>query len=234
MPAAPSSVDQALNHPSTLRTLVNLGLFIHFFGVALALVSYTAASPLESRVLEVLPYLRTLDFDLIHNYASPARLQQTHGLESDVDFSCVVTATRPDGGSTTMTLPPADVWPAQRARRYRSLINVMGSLANNPEYDSALPKAVAGSVLTQLGAKRGEIRLRAHTLITMEDFSSPRESRRDPLSAEFYRTAYEAKVLAGKDGVSLLKNVAKGEVAPVERKPLQPGAAAPRPQKAKP
>ncbi len=185
-------------------------------------------------MLQILPYLRTLDFDLIHNYASPARLHQTHGQENDVDFSCVVTAIQPDSGSTTVTFPPADVWPGQRVQRYQALVNVMGSLASNPELDSALPKAFAASVLPQAGAKRGEVRVRSHILPTTEDFTSPRASRRDPLSADYYRTVYEAKVLVGREGVNLLKNVAKGEVAPVEKKSVRPGAAAPLEQKAKP
>lgn len=157
---------------SPVRTLVSLLIFIHLFGVSLALLSYTAASPIEQRVLEILPYLKVLDIDPIHTYPSLARWHLTHSMPTDVDFFVEVTAVMSDGATQTVTIPPAGIWPAQRLRRYQSLANVMGTLIENEDLESLLPKAIGGSILRQAGSKRGTIRIVAHDLPSMEDFTS--------------------------------------------------------------
>jgi hypothetical protein len=209
--------DQPPASSSPVRTLISLLIFIHLFGVSLALLSYTAASPIEQRVLEILPYLKVLDIDPIHTYPSLARWHLTHSMPNDVDFSVEVTAVLSDGGTQTVTIPPPGLWPAQRLRRYQSLANVMGTLVENEDFESLLPKAIAGSILRQAGSKRGTIRIVAHDLPTMEDMTSSRPERRDPNNAAYRRRVYEAQVLVGKDSVNLLKTSAAGEVAPVER-----------------
>jgi hypothetical protein len=188
------------------------------------LLSYTAASPLEQRVLEILPYLKVLDIDPIHSYPSLARWHLTHSMPTDVDFSVEVTAALSDGTTQTVSIPPAGVWPAQRLRRYQSLANVMGSLVENEDLESLLPKAIAGSILRQAGSTRGTIQIFSHDLPGMEDMTSSRPERRDPNNAVYRRRVYSAQVLIGKDTVNLLKTSAAGEVAPVERAKGRSGA----------
>jgi hypothetical protein len=227
--------DPPANGSSPVRTIISLLIFIHLFGVSLAMLSYTAASPVEQRILQILPYLKALDIDPIHTYPSLARWHLTHSMPTDVDYAVEVTAIKSDGGSQTINIPPPGIWPAQRLRRYQSLANVMGNFVENEEYESLLPKAVAGSILRRAGSKRGTIRIIAHDLPTMEDLQSGRPERRDANSSTYRRRVYEAQVLVGDNGaVNLLKASAAGEVAPVERrggrpdggiKPTQPDGA---------
>jgi hypothetical protein len=204
-------------NPAGPQTFLSLLLFVHFFGIAVALSSYTMASQLQQRLLEVLPYLKTFNFDLTHTYASPAKLHLTHGSATDIDFSVEIIAHHADAESETIVIPPAGLLPPQRSRRYQALANVMGSLVGNEEVEAMLPKTVAGAILRQAGSKRGTIRIKAHYLATMDDLSSSKPERRDPLGPAFYSTVYEAQVLVSKDSVNLLKSAAVGEVAPVER-----------------
>jgi hypothetical protein len=189
-------------------------------------------------VLEVLPYLKWLDFDFTHVYPSPARLHQTHAGEDDVDFTVQVTADLKDGQKRTATIPPADIWPAARRRRYQSLANVMGSIVTSEDkkdFETSLPKAFAASVLREHGAKHGEIVITAHNLPSMENLGSSRADRNDPNAAMYFRKAYEAKLIVTKDSVALQKPSAAFEVAPVDRnsKRSDPGKASGR-QGAKP
>ncbi len=198
------------------HTLLSLLIFIHLFGVVVALVSYTSASPLEQRLLEVLPYLKTLDFDLIHNYPSLARLHLTHSRPTDIDYSVRIDAVMPDNSTQTFLIPPPDAWPGIRQRRYQALANVMGSLAGGDDAEAILPRAVAGSILRQAGSKRGTIWITAHDLPSMDDLTVGKSDRRDPNSSVYRSGVYEATVLVGKDSVNVMKKSATGEVAPVE------------------
>jgi len=215
MPSASAAGGDAPD--SNWRGIVSLALFIHFFGVALALVSYTAASPLEQRVLEILPQLKFLNFDFTHGFPTPARYYQTHAMEGDIDFICDVTAILPDGSKQTVVLPPPGVRPPVRFGRYQSLVNAMGNLVGSNDSETTLPKAIAASVLARAGARRGEIVLTGHNLPAMEDLKSSLPAMNDPLSSRYLRKAYEADVIVAKDSVSVKKRSEAFEVAPVDR-----------------
>lgn len=207
---------------STGQTVLSLLLFVYLFGVALAMLSYTNASPIEQRVLEVMPYLKVLDIDPVHTYPSLARWHLTHFQTGDtqpvdVDFTVEITVQHEGGPDETVTIPPPGIWPPQRLRRYQSLANVMGCVIGNEEFEGLLPKAIAGSILRQAGSRRGKIRIVAHDLASLEDLDSDRKERRDPNGSAYRRVVYEAQVLIGRDTVNLLKTSAAGEVAPVER-----------------
>lgn len=220
--AEPNSTSEPGSSTSTVQTVVSLLLFVYLFGVALAMLSYTSASPIEQRLLEVMPYLKVLDIDPVHSYPSLARWHLTHFQAGDtqpvdVDFRVEITSQGEDGKEEVVTIPPPGIWPPQRLRRYQSLANVMGCVVGNEELEGLLPKAIAGSILRQAGSRRGKIRILAHDLPSMEDLDSDRPERRDPNSSAYRRVVYEAQVLVGRDSVNLLKTSAAGEVAPVER-----------------
>ena len=217
----PSSDDAPLPAQG-VRTTISLLLFMHLFGLVLGLTAYASPSSLQMKLKVVFgAYLQTLNFDFYNS----ARLYLTHASPTDIDFTVEVTSKGADGQVATLTLPPADLFPPQRTRRYQSLANAAGSLATPPqpgepideEMAAVLPKSIAASLLARQGATSGTVKIRAHYLVSVDDFESDVIARRDPFDAMRYATSYEAQVLLRPDGVDLLKTAAAGEVAPVEK-----------------
>src|SRR5262249_34872444 len=104
-----------------------------------------------------------------------------------------------------------------RYRRYQALANAAGTLASGEEGSQSagiLARAIAGSVVKRAGASEGSIRIRAHWLPELENFSNLDALKR--AAREDAGNVYEAQVLAGPDGVELLRKSATLEVAPVE------------------
>jgi hypothetical protein len=184
----------------------------------IGLTAYASPSSLQTRLKSFFGmYLQNLNFDFYNS----ARLYLTHALPSDIDYTVEVSSTSATGEVATLTLPPADLFPPQRTRRYQSLVNAAGTLVTGEQIDeemgAVLPKAIAASLLVRQGATSGTVRVRAHYLMPIEDFESAEIARRDPFNPMRYATSYEAQVLLRPDGVDLLKTSAAGEVAPVEK-----------------
>src|SRR6185295_18151374 len=161
--------------PQGVRTVLSLLLFLHLFSLAVVVVCYgnplgiEEQASLSRRLLDVLsPYVETFNLNLGHRYqvSTPpntavdpiARYYLTRSFPSDIDFTVEIEARRKAGTTETVVIPPGDLWPTERLRRYQLLANAVGSLSGNEQVagdDSVeliLPKAVAGAVLAQLGA----------------------------------------------------------------------------------
>jgi hypothetical protein len=196
-------------------------LFIHLFSIVIALASYTAPSTLQERLRTLLaPYLATLNFDLNPNAYSTGRFYLTHDLPVDVDAVIHVEATLPDGQQRSITIPEPGLWPLERRRHYQALANAANTLVENDDYQAILPKSIAGAILRSWGASDGTVRIQRHLPLQMDEVNSSDSSKSDPFSPKHYSTVYEAKVLVSPSGqVDLVKKVAAGEVAPVDKMP---------------
>ena len=194
-------------------------LFIHLFAVAIALASYTDPSTLQERLRTVLaPYLTTLNFDLNPNAYPTGRFYLTHDLPIDVDAVIHVDATLPDGEERSITIPEPGLWPPERRRHYQALANAANTLVESDDYQAVLPKAIAGAILRSWGATSGTVRIERHLPLQLDEVDSSDSSKSNPFSPKHYSTVYEAKVLVSPSGqVDLVKKVAAGEVAPVDK-----------------
>ena len=199
------------------RAVLSLVIFVHLFLVAVAFTSYSSASALQQRLLQVFgPYLKTFNFDVNRAYGAAGRYHLTHALLTDIDYTLEVDA-KVDGRIEQVRIPPADVWPRQRLQRYQALANATGWLAEDPVLQSILPRAIAAGVLNSLGAQQGTVRCRAHFLTSLENMKSATPAQRDPYSPTYYTNVYEADVLVSDGSVDLLKRSAAAETAPVQQ-----------------
>lgn len=202
----------------SVRGFVSLLLLIHLFAVAVGLLAYTSASPLERRMVRTMsPYLRTLNFDLTHVYPAVARLHLTHAAPTDVDFTITGTARLPDGKTVDWKLPRSGLIPAIRSQRDQYLANTVGGLTDreSEELEAILPRAMAAAELRRSNARSGSIKVTAHYLPELEDLGGTDASRRNPDDPSYFRDVYDADALLGPGGIDLLKKAAKGEVAPL-------------------
>jgi len=210
-----SSVQPESGGPSPgVRTAINLALFAHLFAIVVATAAYTNPSTLLSRLASVLaPYLQTLNFDVGHvNYRNEARYYLSQGTESDTDYILEVGATSSDGTTHTFSLPEPTVWPGQRYRQ-QVLANVTGRLTGRDDVQLELLRAVAGRILKDQDATRGNVRCRSRNL---PDLPEPGAAVQQP--AIEFATAMEAQVIVTGNEVDLLKkSQSAGEVAPVGR-----------------
>lgn len=202
-----------------VRGWVSLFLFIHLFCVAVALASYTAPSALQERLRTVLaPYVATLNFDLNPNAYPTGRFYLTHDLPVDVDAVIHVDAKLSDGEERSITIPEPGLWPLERRRHYQALANAASTLVENDEYQAVLPKTIAGAILRAWGATGGTVRIERHLPLQMEEVAASDSSKSNPFGATHYSTVYEARVLVSPTGqIDLIKKVAAGEVAPVDK-----------------
>ena len=147
------------------------------------------------------------------------RFYLTHELPVDVDAVLHIDAKLPDGEERSMTIPEPGLWPPERRRHYQALANAANTLVEGDEYQAVLPKAIAGAILRSWGATSGTVRIERHLPLQMEEVASSDPSQSDPFSPRHYSTVYEAHVLVSPSGqVDLVKKVAAGEVAPVDKK----------------
>jgi hypothetical protein len=201
-----------------VRTWVSLLLFAHLFAVFVAVTTYTRPSIVQERLHELFaPYLRNLHLTAYPVSYPFARYHLTHALPADVDFTCQVEFEGPDGSAETISIPGSAMQPLVRFRRYQSLANATGALAEsetNEEFNGILPRAIAGSILKTRGVKQATFRCRSHELPEMEALGDAEPARRAAL--ENYRDVYEAQVFVTPGGVEVLKKATTLEVAPVK------------------
>jgi hypothetical protein len=209
-----------------VRSTLSLVLFIHLFAIAVALSSYTNPSGVQSRLREMLAiYAQNLNFDLNQNAYNVARFHQTHATPSDVDFQITIESA---DGSRKQLIPEDSLFPPLRQRRYQSLANAIGNMAESEEYQAVLPRAIAASVLNDWNVKSGKFLCRGHFLPDIEFRASSDPKVQDPYSETYYRTAYEATVVVTPDQVYVNKISTARDVAPVEQSPGA-GGKGPRP-----
>ena len=218
--ATPSPSPQPPQLPSeTVRGFVSLLIFVHLLALIVALASYTRASVFQQQLLTAFrPYVRTLNFDLAHVFPSSARLHLTHAGPGDVDFRISGKAKLPSGEFSDWQLPRPGLFPPIRGTRDQTLANVVGGLleSEQEERETMLPRALAAAELRRAGAKSGTVTVTAHYLLEIDDLNSPETQLRDPFNANYFRSVFDASVIArSAGGVDLLKSVGKGEVAPV-------------------
>jgi hypothetical protein len=211
------------------RSLASLLLFAHLFALVVAVTTYTRPSELQVRLHDLFaPYLRNLHLTAYPVSYPFARYYLTHSLPTDVDFSCEVEFTNSDGAVEKVSIPMTGLQPLVRLRRYQAIANAAGTLADaeaNEDFNSILPKAIAGSILKRRGATQGTVKLLAHYLPQLEDMGEIAAGRREPPVT----VIYEAQVFTSGGNVELLKKSTTLEVAPVETRPAKPSGPKPAP-----
>jgi hypothetical protein len=199
------------------RSAISLVLFIHLFAVAVALSSYANPSGVQVRLREMLAiYLQNLNFDLNQNAYNTGRFHQTHATPTDVDFLVQIEAALPDGSTRSLSIPEDGLVPPLRQRRYQSLANAIGNMAENEEYQAVLPRAIAASVLSDWGVSSGKFTCRAHFLPDIDYRTSADPKVRDPFSETYHRIPYQATVIVTPDQVYVNKIGEARDVAPVD------------------
>lgn len=210
-----------------LRNWVSLLIFLHLFAVFVAVTAYTRPSGMQEQLHRVFGmYLRNLHMTAFPVTYPFARYHLTHASPTDVDFTCEVEVTDDSGAKQTTVIPVDGLFPRVRYRRYQALANATGSLAaneENDEFNSILPKAIAGGILKRHGATQGLFRCRAHYLPEPETMGTYNPEQRGDLD----RVVYEAQVFLSPTGVELLKKSSTLEVSPVGGG--APGAKVPAP-----
>ena len=201
--------------PAEIRTVITLVLIVHLFAVTVALAAYTQPSPLLANLRDLLsPYNAALSFDVFHLYYGGSRWHLTHGAPTDVDYTVVVETKMHDGSVRTTTVPPPDVQPPIRRRRYQALANAIGSAAGNEQLEIILPRTVAGSLIKRADAKRGTVTVRAFTP-GPQDVYTDEYLLRSPFNATA-STVFAADVLVEGGQVDVVKKASALEVAPAQ------------------
>jgi hypothetical protein len=215
------SADVPVSGTHTGRTIVSFLLFLHFFALAVGLISNWYPSSLAAKLRDVPavePYLGTLGLDL--SYLERYRL--THALPDDTEHFIDAELTLADGTQRKIRLGAGDVTPPQRYRRYARLADTSARLVGNPSLESILPQAVAAGLLAEHGATGGTIRVHRRYLQGPQSIDSPIADERDPESELYNSTLYEARILKAGGQVQLLKTEAASDAAPAATAPVTP------------
>jgi hypothetical protein len=236
---ADSAIDPvALGPNPTLRSILSLLIFIHFFCVFVVLSSTFRRSALQSRLVSIFgPYTQVLAFD--PGFFTP--YYYTQGQTSDDDAVIVAdlyseadrpieqleimkTVTLPGGGSR---------WLADR-RRAIALAQLMAGYADpedeRDELSGEIARGVGSRLMQENGAKRAALRC-VRRLSQPLDLSTlfanfPPDN---PEAAQYDEVLYEADVWIDEDGdVQVQRRVAQAEAAPRRASPAPNARATPR------
>ncbi len=229
-PAAADAPEPAAAGPNpTLRSILSLLIFIHFFCVFVVLSSTFRRSPLQSRLVAIFgPYTQLLAFD--PGFFTP--YYYTQGQTSDDDAVIVAdlyaeadrpieqlekmkTVTLPDGGSR---------WLADR-RRAIALAQLMASYADPEneadELSGEIARGVGSRLMKENGAKRVALRCvrrlsQPMNLSTLFANFPPD----NPEAPQYDEVLYEADVWLDEDSeVQVQRRVAQAEAAPRRASP---------------
>lgn len=219
--SSPPSARTAGMPGELVRTAISFVLFLHFFALAVAILSNWSPSTLASRMRNV-PGLRQYlqFFDMDQAYIGLYNLHD--GMSEDTDATVEVELKLAGGETRTFTLPEAGLRPGQRFRHFSRLAEVAADLASNQDLQSVVPQAIAKHYIAQLeasgqklgGGTIGVIRVGHWLLQSMEATESSRAEERDPHSSVYYRKLYEARILRVGGKVQLLKVEEARDVAP--------------------
>lgn len=200
------------------RTVVSFLLFLHFFALAVAVLSNWSPSPLSLGLRKVpclRAYLQFLDLD--QSYIGLFNLHD--GLPEDTDAFVEVDLKFKDGTDEHVVVPDSNIWPRQRRQHYARVAETAADLSENEDLQSVVPQAVAAYLVRKAEAegkkvRSGDVRVRRLLLQPMEAVASSLPAERDPYSDTYYRKLYEARVLLAGGQVQLLKVEEARDVAP--------------------
>lgn len=210
------------------RTAVSFLLFLHFFALAVAIVSNWDPSPLALGLRNVpvlTPYVEALALD--RSYLPQYAL--TFGEEEDTDDEIELELQLADGSLKQETIPQASLWPHTYRRQLRLAVAVADLVGENTKsFESFLPRAIAAHFVSEAkqGTKDkpgqevtgGTLRVRRHLVQTMTAPASSIAAERDPFDESHYRVVYEARILLVGGEVQLLKSDTAANVAPAAAK----------------
>ena len=218
--ATPAKPATAPSPPrSAVQSTVTLLLLLHFFALAVGVLSNEPTSPFFTalrRTPAVEPYLQLLGQD--NSY----RLDFTSGGDLDIDFRMEAELNLADGETKQLVFPDPALG-GMRYRRYQQLALEVASLAIVAEQtgdegnESILPKALGTSLLRQYGASDLRFRCRGHLLQALTDFKPDDLRAQDPNNEQFYNKPYEASIKTGRNGVIVVKLSANRESAPAAK-----------------
>lgn len=222
------SSPQDMMPESPWRTLITFLLFLHLFAIGVGTVSTYQQSHLERQLRDVpgiRPYVQLLGLDV--PYVQLYSL--TCGRLIDRDFSLIVAEVDPKKKPEELgvvQLPPPDMSPLERRRRYDHLarkVGMYGGLDQPLELNAQPDEAGQASLVTMAGAHvlkekgwdRCRVRCVAHSIPEMQHTRSIDPAERDPFSARYYETIYEAEVWFNKRGVPQIQKIeAASDMAP--------------------
>lgn len=211
-----------------VRTVVSFVLFLHFFALAVAVLSNWDPSSLALGLRKV-PLLASYVEGLALDRSYLPQYALTFGEPEDTDDEIQVELQLADGSLEHETIPQANLWPHAYRRQLRLAETVTDLVSENTKsVESFLPRAIAAHFVAEAnqGTKGrpgqevtgGTIRIRRHLVQTMTAPSSSIAAERDPFDESRYQTIYEARILLVGGDVQLLKSDTAANVAPAAAK----------------
>jgi hypothetical protein len=201
---------------SEIRTTVSFLLFLHFFALAVAIVSSERASQLTAALAQV-PGIKQYREGLLN--ITPYTFYFTRGTiggELDVDHSLIATVQTKDG-EKVVQLPEPGMWPGQRLHRYQTLARNVAIFGDetmgmpDPERLGLLVQSISKSILEEQHGQSLQLRCVGRlTLPAMAEFDPDNESQRVR-----YRDAYTASAfIMDNNRVELIKKEPARDTAP--------------------
>lgn len=198
-----------------VRTVVSFLIFLHFFALAVAVLSNMNPSDMALRLRRVpliKPYIEYLTFD--QSYVPLYGL--TFNMPEDTDTRIDVSLKLKDGTEKTWTFPATDVWPRQRRAHDARLVETAADMTGSDyqSFQSIVPQAIAEHVVAQEpDATSGVIRCTRQFPQMMDSLDSSDPAERNPYKQSLFTQLYEARILISAAGVKLLKSESAAEVA---------------------
>jgi hypothetical protein len=237
----PKSAAGAQDSTATLRSVVSLVLFIHFFCVLVVLSSTFRRSALQARLVTIFgPYTEALDFD--PGYYTP--YFYSHGALNDND-AIIAVDLYADGDQPVASQPLLQTiklpdesgsrWLEGR-RRYIALAKRLAAYADPEDEADALSGELARGVgyrlMRETGARRAVVRC-VRRLNQPLDLSTLFDNfpRDNPEAPAYDEEVYSADVWMDEDNeVQVLRRVGQAEAAPRRTAPPTGGRGSPAPQ----
>ena len=222
---ASDRTNAASNETSTLRSVLSLLLFIHFFCVFVVLSSTFRRSALQSRLVSIFaPY--TTFFDLDPGPHTPFHLTLGRPVDDDAYITVDLYAKSPIADQKPikkLVMPDAsDRFGNQK--RYLALAKLLVAYGNSDlgedeprdEVARQIALSIGQRAMHEVGAEMAVVRCvrRMSQPLDLDDLFEgfPPDN---PAAAQYDRTVYEADIWIDEDGqVQAQKRLAAGEVAP--------------------
>ncbi len=190
-----------------VRTVVNLLLFMHLFSLAIVWIWQTNSSAVSVQLHNIpAGYLKPLHLDVAFDDGHPedtdqdsisdvrhrersrrAMLHFTHGAPLD-DELFLEFSYGPEDARTTVTLPPAGIWPPSRRARYQRIAWEIARAANHEEARDVLARVVSQALLNRFEVDRGELRVVRLRAQTVEEATANDANIADPLNSRYLQT----------------------------------------------
>jgi|GEM_PF-2126040 len=210
---------------SEIRTTVSFLLFLHLFGLAVAILGTEKPSQLGLALADV-PGLKQYREGLLMNLAYTYYLTRGNnvGGELDIDHSLIATFKKKGEPDVVVELPAPGTWPGLRRHRYRTLARTVAMFGDetigSPEPLGLLLQSIANSLLKEYQGDSLDLRCQGRlTLPAMGEF--------DPTNAATFarfRDAYTTTALRIDNQIELLKREPARDTAPPPKVNLPPKA----------